>query len=33
MNLSKTIYPKTDAHRRRKTFVDGSYVIVGNSGY
>ena len=29
----KTNYLKTGARRRRKTFADGSHVIVSNSGY
>jgi hypothetical protein len=29
----KTNYLKTGARRRRKTFADGSHVIVSGSGY
>lgn len=29
----KTVYPKTGTRRRRKTFADGSHVIVSSSGY
>ncbi len=29
----KTSYPKSRTRRRRKTFADGSHVIVSNSGY
>lgn len=30
---TKTAYPKTGTRRRRKTFADGSHVIVSSSGY
>ncbi len=31
--MMKTTYPKSGTRRRRKTFADGSHVIVSSSGY
>ena len=31
--MMKATYPKSGTRRRRKTFADGSHVIVSSSGY